>query len=176
MKSRINQFVCLVTMLASASLATFARAADADVASPVKRQEVLDHAKKLLAPREVRPPAADPFHPEAFDEVVSSVGRVPGTPNPTPATGPGTEATVTKPTGPRTGHDLLMAMAGALKAPNIIVLNGQPVLLFGQKRVKAGGTLTINFEGTEYTVEITAINPPNFTLRLNREEFTRPIK
>ena len=34
----------------------------------------------------------------------------------------------------------------------------------------------ITFEGTEYTVEVTAIENNNFTLRLNREEFTRPIK
>jgi len=49
-------------------------------------------------------------------------------------------------------------------------------LVFGQKRVKAGGLLTITFEGNEYTLEIVSIAPPNFTLRLNREEFTRPIK
>jgi hypothetical protein len=48
--------------------------------------------------------------------------------------------------------------------------------VFGQKRVKAGGFLTITFEGNEYTLEIASIERPNFTLRLNREEFTRPIK
>ena len=173
MKNRINKLVAVFLVLAGASAAVVGRAADTDVVSPVKRQEVLDHAKKLLAPRDIRPAAADPFHPEAFDEALAAMGRVPGSTT-TPASG--TEATVTKPTGPRNEHDLLMAMSAALKAPNVIVLNGQPVLLFGQKRVKAGGTLNINFEGSEYTVEITAINPPNFTLRLNREEFTRPIK
>ncbi|MDB6115914.1 MAG: hypothetical protein JWQ83_1518 [Lacunisphaera sp.] len=170
MKNRINKLIWVVVMLSGGSLVTSARAADTDVVSPVKRQEVLDHAKKLLAPRELRAPAADPFHPEAFDEAAPA--RVPGTAAPTP----GTEIVATKPAGPRTDHDILMALATALKAPNVIVLGGQPVLLFGQKRVKAGGTLNINFEGTEYTVEITAIHPPNFTLRLNREEFTRPIK
>ena len=174
MKNRINQLLAVFLMLAAASAAVLGRAADTDVVSPVKRQEVLDRAKKLLAAREIQPVAADPFHSEAFDEALAAMGRVPGS-TATPPPG-GTEAAVAKPAGPRTDHDLLAAIAGALKAPNVIVLNGQPVLLFGQKRVKAGGTLNINFEGTEYTVEITAINPPNFTLRLNREEFTRPIK
>ena len=34
----------------------------------------------------------------------------------------------------------------------------------------------ITFEGNQYTLEITSIDRTNFTLRLNREEFTRTIK
>ena len=163
----------LLAVLAGFSLA---RAADpepaASVASPTKRQEAVDSAQKLLAHRESPAVAHDPFHPEGFDEFVASVGRPVG--SPTGGT-PG-ETPTTQPTGTRNERDLLVAMATALKSPNVMVLGGQPVLLFGQKRVKAGGTITITFEGNQYTLEITAIAPPNFTLRLNREEFTRTIK
>ena len=77
---------------------------------------------------------------------------------------------------PKTDRDILQAIAASLKPTGNFVLSGQPTLVFGQKRVKAGGLVTITFEGTEYTLEITAIERTSFTLRLNREEFTRPIK
>ena len=149
-----------------------ARAAD-DVASPTQRQEAVDAAKKLLARRENTPVTADPFHPEAFNEAVAAMGRAPGTPAPAGGTG---ENPGTRPGGPRTDHDVLQSIAAGLKPNGFFVLSGQPTLVFGQKRVKAGGTVTITFEGTQYTLEIVNITPPNFTLRLNREEFTRTIK
>lgn len=77
------------------------------------------------------------------------------------------------PKGPR---GLLESIAASLKPSGYFVIGGQPTLVFGQKRVKAGGTLTINFEGREYTLEVVALDRTNFTLRLDREEFTRPIK
>ncbi len=36
--------------------------------------------------------------------------------------------------------------------------------------------MTLTVERVEYTLEIVSVTPPNFTLRLNREQFTRPIK
>jgi len=72
--------------------------------------------------------------------------------------------------------ELLQAIATSLKPSGYIVLGGQPSISFGQKRVKAGGVLTITFEGNQYTLEIVSIDRTNFTLRLNREEFTRTIK
>jgi hypothetical protein len=153
-----------------------ARAADVpaatDVLTPTKRQEVVDQAAKLLASREVPAITSDPFHPAGFEGLIAESGRPAGT---TIGTTP-REGTPTQPAGPRTEREILVALATALKSPNVMFVGGQPVLFFGQKRVKAGGTLTITFEGSQYTVEITTIAPPNFTLRLNREEFTRTIK
>jgi hypothetical protein len=160
----------LLVIMAAATGFTLVRAAAGEVLSPTVRQQALDNARKLLAPRDVAAPAADPFHSESFNELVKGAGKGPGT---SPASGPTDPAT---PAGPRTGRDQLQAIAAGLKPSGYIVLGGQPTLLFGQKRVKAGGSVTITFEGTEYTVEITSIVSPNFTLRLNREEFTRPIK
>lgn len=141
------------------------------VLAPVKRQEALDQGKALVAVREVVPITENPFNPPAFAEVVASLGRAP-----TPGTG-APEGGGAAPVGPRTDRDLLHAIAQTLKPSGFIVMpGGQPSISFGQKRVKAGGTLTINFEGNQYTLEVVNIDRTNFTLRLNREEFTRTIK
>jgi hypothetical protein len=138
------------------------------VANPTKRHESLESAKALLTGQTVSLPAnlVNPFNPPAFAEVTGA--RVP---NPGAVENPAAH-----PAGPRSDRDILQAIASGLKPTGFFVLSGQPTLVFGQKRVKAGGYVTITFEGTEYTLEITVIERPNFTLRLNREEFTRPIK
>lgn len=150
-------------------------AAEATVLNPAKRQAALERSKTLVAAREVTPIAVDPFHPQAFAEAVAGAGRVSAGTNPPPGTGGDTGGTQT-PTGPRTDRDLLQAIARSLKPSGYIVLGGQPSISFGQKRVKPGGILTITFEGNQYTLEVVSIDRANFTLRLNREEFTRTIK
>ena len=167
----------LLCLLALAGGLVFAEAPATEggvVMSPTKRQMSLDQAKKLLTIREVSASAADhdPFHSAAFTELVASQGHVPGITPP----GGETSATHAAPVGPRSNRELLQAIATSLKPSGNFVLGGQQTLVFGQKRVKAGGTLTITFEGSEYTLEVAAIERTNFTLRLNREEFTRPIK
>lgn len=165
--SKVIQVSSLALILAAAG--GLSGAEGDTVMSPAKRQDALDKSKKLLAPREINPVNIDPFHPEAFAEMVAGLGRVAGAVVPAPSDN-------AKPAGPRTDRDLLQAIALNLKPSGYIVLGGQPSLSFGQKRVKPGGFLTITFEGNEYTLEISAIDRTNFTLRLNREEFTRTIK
>ncbi|MEO6994882.1 MAG: hypothetical protein ABI273_14840 [Lacunisphaera sp.] len=131
------------------------------VLAPAKRQEVLNKAKKLLAPREVVPAAVDPFHSEKFAEIIA---------------GPRAPVAAAVMVAPKSDRDILQGIAANLKPSGNFVMDGVSTLLFGQKRVKAGEHLTITFEGTEYTLEIAAIERTSFTLRLNREEFTRPIK
>ena len=117
----------------------------------------------MLTIRDVAAVTIDPFHSSAFSEMISGPKA-----NPTAAVALGVS--------PRSEREILQAIATSLKPSGNFILSGQPTLVFGQKRVKAGGLLTITFEGTEYTLEITAIERTSFTLRLNREEFTRPIK
>jgi hypothetical protein len=154
---------------------TLARAAEADAAgsvlAPQKRQEMIDQAAKLLAARDILAITANPFHPAGFGELVAGLDRPAGS-----TTGGTAGESPAQPAGPRSNRDLVQAIGAGLKPSGFFVLGGQPTLIFGQKRVKAGGTLTITFEGTQYTLEIATITPPNFTLRLNREEFTRTIK
>jgi hypothetical protein len=167
MKTNLTRIIGTVFLL----LGGGAAAAGDTVLSPAKRQEALERGKALIAPREITTIAVNPFYPIAFAEAVASMGRVSGPVAPAQDTG-----TESVPTGPRTDRDLLQAIAIALKPSGFFTIGGQPTLVFGQKRVKAGGSVTINFEGADYTVEIPTITPPNFTLRLNREEFTRTIK
>jgi hypothetical protein len=145
------------------------RAGADDVASPSKRTEALNGAKALLAIKDGAVAAKDPFHSEAFAEAVANSAGVSPSRLPTDP-GPGKVSA-----GPRSNRDVLQAIATSLK-PRYLEMGGQPILFFGQKRVKAGDILTINFEGADYALELVSIDRPNFTLRLNRDEFTRPIK
>jgi hypothetical protein len=152
-------------VLLAAGSAVFAFAAGELVSAPAKRHEAIEAAKKLLAPKEAGGAIADPFHSQAFAEFVAGTGRAPAASGAPAAPG-----------NPVTDRDLVQAIAASLKPSGFFVIGGEPTLVFGQKRVKAGGVLTITFEGNEYTLEVTKIDRTNFTLRLNREEFTRPIK
>ena len=128
------------------------------VGNPAKRTETLEKAKDLLADKNPALSPKNPFNPEGFGQSQD------------------TDVAVATPVGPRSTRELLQGIGASLKPSGFFVLGGEPTLVFGQKRVKAGGLLTITSEGNEYTLEIVSIAPPNFTLRLSREEFTRPIK
>jgi hypothetical protein len=154
--------------LALGLCASPARAAD-EVVSSAKRAEVIAQAKALLAPKDKMPEIKDPFHSVAYNETLAANSGRSLTPGQT-------DAPARPTSGPRTDRDILQAIAANLKPSGFFVLGGEPTLVFGQKRVKAGGTISIRFEDTDYTLEVASIERPNFTLRLNREEFTRPIK
>lgn len=147
-----------------------AMAEEATVLNPAKRQAAIERGKALVAVRDLAPVLVDPFHPPAFAEAVAAAGRL------SAGTAPTGDKGNPNPTGPRTDHDLLRAIAQSLKPSGYIVLGGTPSIAFGQKRVKAGSVLTITFEGNQYTLEVSNIDRTSFTLRLNREEFTRTIK
>ena len=168
MKTNLIRVTCAALLMAGG----LGMAAANTVLSPAKRQTALERGKSLLASQEIVPLAVNPFYPEAFAETVAGLGRSSGT----TTANTGGDATAQVPTGPRGDRELLEAIAKSLKPSGYIVLGGQASLSFGQKRVKAGGILTITFEGSQYTLEITSIDRTNFTLRLNREEFTRTIK
>lgn len=167
-----NRILGVVSVLVAG--ATIVSAAET-VLSPAKRQQALERGKALVAPKEIVPVAVDPFYPTAFAETVASMRPAGNTVQQPVNEGATTPAPVT-PTGPRSDRELLQAIAKTLTPSGSFVIGGSPLLTFGQKRVKAGGTLTITFEGSQYTLEVVSISPPNFTLRLNREEFTRTIK
>jgi len=165
--SNTNPMLCrllLGALLASVGWLVAPAAEMSDIVGPAKRTEILGRAKQMLAVREALPAADDPFHSQAFAEASGKVTHVAADP------------AGSRPANQRTAQELLQAIAANLKPSGNFIIGGEHTLVFGQKRVKAGGNLTITFEGTEYTVEITAIESNNFTLRLNREEFTRPIK
>lgn len=169
-----QQVITRFAVLALLGLAGPLPAAEMDsIIAPAKRSEALEKARLLLSQKTVPPQTADPFFTEAFEGVRSArpADEQTGAPPPDSTGGRATPAPA-----PKGERDLLQSIATSLKPSGYFVLGGQPTLVFGQKRVKAGGLLTITFEGREYTLEVTALDRTNFTLRLNREEFTRPIK
>jgi len=135
------------------------------VQSTAARQASVTAAQRLLENQEIAAAGegVNPFYSTAFAEAM-------GTATATPST------TAAPTTGPRTDRDILTGIAATMKPTGYFVLGGQPTLVFGQKRVNAGSAMTIKFEGSDYNVEITAIDRTSFTLRYNREEYTRPIK
>lgn len=161
-------------LLSGLALATAAAAVAQvePIVPPARRTQGLEAARRLLAPVNPPPAAPNPFYSAAFDEALAGApaSASPADTGATPAAGP------VAPAGPKGARDLLAAIAQSLKPGGFIVMGGVPSLSFGQKRVKPGGLLTVTFEGNEYTLEVVAIDRTNFTLRLNREEFTRPIK
>jgi len=152
----------LSVFVAASLFATLAVRAQT-VSKPDARQSTLSAVEAMLT---IKPPsipadAIDPFNSAAYGEAMGLTR---------PTTAEGNKA------GPRSDRDILAAISAQLKPTGNFIIGGQQTLIFGQKRVKAGMPMTINFEGTEYTIEISAIERTSFTLRLNHEELTRPIK
>ena len=88
-----------------------------------------------------------------------------------PVTDPGELVQV----APASVYDLLETIAPQINPSGSIMLGGQPLLLFGQKRVRVGDELPIIFDGERYTLIISRIESTSFTLRLGAAEVTRPI-
>ncbi len=148
---------------------TSALAQKSDIVTPQKRETTVTAADKLLKPRELTPLPAQmipPFSPPAFEE-----------PDPEEIKAQQV-AIASTPTPVRTAGDrgILEALAGRLAPSGTAILAGEAILLFGQKKLRVGDRLTITFEGFDYILDITDIGRTTFTLRLNREEITRPIK
>ena len=159
----------LLRFLPLLGLCVFTARAAEDVASPAKRTEAIDQAKALLMTKDKAPAVKDPFHSIAYDEALGA-----NTARGSASAGCGG---IHRGAGPvRIAICCRLSPPCNLKTSGFFVLGGEPTLVFGQKRVKAGGVITIHFEGADYTLEVVSIERPNFTLRLNHDEFTRPIK
>jgi hypothetical protein len=156
--------VCLLVLGASGWISSGQEA----VSNPAKRQSTLDLAAQLLAAREnpiekLTTELVDPFNPLGFAAAPAPSGGKPS-------------ETVHRAGPVSSDLDLLEKLAPHITPTGSLMLNGEPVLLFREKKLKVGDTLTINFEGTTYMVIITAIDRSSFKIRFNREEITRPIK
>ncbi len=169
-----------IALLGALSLAHRATGQPAGtVASPNLRQQTLERMQGLLhaKPAPIPEDQINPFNPAAFNESVTGVSVTNQGGENTGGIGTGGTTTVQKPAGgPRTDRDLLISLANALRPGGSIVLGDNRILLLREKKVKVGEKLTLTFEGAQYVVEVTAINPTHFTLRYNSEEYTRPIK
>lgn len=158
----------LASLLAFVAGSTAAWAVRSDIVPPQRRAASVELARRLATVAEPTALPAElplPFNPPGFEKPDPDEVRPP-----TP-----TAQTAAGPAKPATDRDLLGTIAALIKPSGTILLGDDRYLLLRQKRLKVGDHLTITFEGFDYDLEISAIDSTNFTLRLNREEITRPI-
>ncbi len=125
--------------------------------SPAKRQAALALATKLLA---ARPDPAATLPAELLNPFDPAASRKSGV----------------SARGASSDREIVERIAARITPSGAMMFGNQPILLLGEKKLKVGDSLTINFEGADYVVVITEISPTSFRIRLNREEVTRPIK
>jgi len=148
-----------------------------DVAPAAKRRPSVDLAQRLSAVTPPPPLAADvnlPFNPVAFgqpdpeeqraiDAALASQQAAFAAGQPRPAAA-------------ATDRDQLAAIAAQLKPTATVFRGSDPLLVINGKFYKIGTKFTVAFGGSDYVLELSAIDRTTFTLRLNGEAITRPIK
>ncbi|HSI09683.1 MAG: hypothetical protein ACAH89_03425 [Rariglobus sp.] len=132
-----------------------------DISTPQKRMASLDLARALLTTQQTietaeRLEGKNPFSPKI--PVVE-------------------ERTAVVPVAVAVAdRERLLLLAPQVTPSGSVFLGDTALLLFGQKRLKVGDSIPIVFQGVTYALQISAIERTTFTLRLNNEEITRPIK
>lgn len=147
-------------------------AAAADLPGPEHRRPALELAQAIAAVPVLEPLPEDlnqPFNPAAF-----------GQPDPEElralAVAKAAAAASVAQAKPATDRDLLEAIARRILPSGTLMFGDQSMLIFGKKRLRIGDRLTVTYDGHDYDLELIGISPSTFSLRLNKEEITRPIK
>ena len=163
--------LCMATALILAGEAPLV-AQQSDLVSTQQRAAVVELADQLVRPRVLADMPATlvvPFNPVGFDQPDPEEVKA----QQAAAAGPAAPPTPHSPQGVSGG---LGPQAGKHTPTGPPLKGGEPILLFGSRRLKVGDRLTVTYEGADYDLDLTAITRTTFTLRLNREEITRPIK
>lgn len=163
---------CLALMTVTGLLAAPAAAPASDLNTPEKRRATVELAQRLAhppAPAPLTPGLVQPFNPSAF-----------GQPDPEElraiAAASAAAAAASAQSKPSTDREFLEVIAARVLPSGSVLLGGQQYLIFGKKRLQVGDRLTVSYDNSEYILELTAIERTTFTLRLNKDEITRPIK
>ncbi len=162
-----SRSLTLVTLLALGLTPVVSWAQRSDILPSNRRQPSVEEALKVVHRAELEALPEDlnnPFFPNSLKA-----------PSPAAPTESG-EPVEPVYRGPISHIELLETVAPQITPTGTMTLGGIPLLLFGQKKVQMGDKLPILFEGENYTLTISAIEGPNFTLKLGDAELTRPIK
>lgn len=154
------------------TLAMTAVAAPADVPPPEKRRVIVEQAHSLATPITPAPllgEVVNPFNPAAFGQPDPEELRA------IAAAQAAAQAAAVQ-AKPSSDRELLQVISGKIMPSGTLTLGGESLLIFGQKRLRVGDRLTVAYDGRDYSLEVTAIERTTFTLRLNQDEITRPIK
>lgn len=168
---KMRRYLSWVGAIALAACGTVSVNAAADIPPPAKRKEKVDIAQQLAngvsstAPMET---AINPFSPPAF-----------GQPDPEELAAieaaKAAETAALAKNKPVTEADMLQHLSERITPSGTVTMNGEQFLIFGQKKLRVGDTLTVTFDGKDYKVELTGIQRSTFSLRFNRAELTRRI-
>lgn len=146
--------------------------AKSDLNRPEARVPVVELAVRLSEPALPEPLPADlvhPFNPAAFGqpdpEELRALAAVQAAASAAAVQGK-----------PSTDREFLQLIAARIVPSGTLMLGNDPLLIFGRKRLRVGDHLTVSYDGRDYELELTGIDRTNFTLRLNHDEITRPIK
>jgi hypothetical protein len=171
--SRCGRVVIVSVLLAALCSSAWAqRKSNSDLTPPARRATTVELATRLAATSEIpRLPAksVNPFSPASWDAPDPDEQRLAFD-----AAENARRAGLATQSRPQ--RSPLASVANAIQPSGVVLLGGQPTLLIRGRRVRVGDALSATFEGRAYTVTITAITRDSFTLRMNGEELTRPIK
>jgi hypothetical protein len=166
------RLACLVLGLSAAASLVHAAAPASDIATPDKRRPLVELAERLIAPASQTALPADlvqPFNPAAFGQPDPEELRAIAAAN-------AAAAAANAQAKPSTDREFLQVIAARVMPSGSVMLGGQQYLIFGKKRMRVGDRLNVSYDNLDYTLELTAIERTTFTLRLNKDEITRPIK
>lgn len=152
----------LIALMAAVPAATFAQTGGR-VPPPAQRVATLELARNLLVTTPIEVDAEDLAMKNPFGPRTPVVKDEPVTP----------VQTVVR---SATDREVLVNVIANINPSGTMMIGDQPFLLFGQKKLKVGDVIPIGFQGKTYELVLTGIERTSFTLRLNKEEITRPIK
>lgn len=162
-----------VFALLACDLSAQAARSRSDLLPPGRRATSVELANRIAAsavPSKLPAKVVNPFNPPSWDAPDPEEARM-AADAAEAARRAGLAAN--RATSPR---ELLAAIAGEIRPTGMAVVGGESILLVGSRKLRVGDPVTATFGGKPFTVHITAIDRTSFTLRLNGEEYTRPIK
>jgi hypothetical protein len=179
MKARMRffeRYVFLVLVFTSLLLAKTPPAGD--IAPAAKRRPTLELAEKIATVTPSGPLSPElnlPFNPVAFTQpdpeeqraLEQAAANQQASAN---ASGSGQARRGA------TDREQLAELASQIKPTGSMFVRGEPRLILQSRFVKIGDKFTVTNSGVDYVLELTAIDLSSFTLRLNGELITRPLK
>ena len=171
MSIKFHRYVAVALGAFALPVASFGAAPSSDVPGLTVRRETVALAARLVEPGPIPPlppEIVNIFNPAAFSQPdADELAAI--------AAARAAEAAASAKAKPTSDGALLELIAERVVPSGTVTLNAEPLLIFGQKRLRVGDQLTVTYDGRDYTLELTAIQRFTFTLRLNRAEITRRI-
>lgn len=162
--------IALLGLVSLGVLPLSAQARKPDVAAPASREQTVELARRLAnreQPQAYPAELVQPFNPAAFGQPSAEEQQ---------AIAAARAAATSGPARPANDSDLLQLISARVNPSGTLILGGEPILTFGKKRLRVGDHLTVTYDGRDYDLELIGISRTAFSLRLNANEITRPIK